>query len=114
MLLQVAAGTRRRDDTAALNITYTASVAAVDAITPRANHGSICHTVVYLASRFRSASFSGSLRDSKSLRPVIWVWMYPGIPEKCRGCFWIYSPVNLRSGYDRNWASTTNRDSISG
>lgn len=52
MLLQVAAGTRRFDDTAALNITYTASVAAVDAMTPNANHGSICHTVHYLGSRF--------------------------------------------------------------
>ncbi len=30
MLLQLAADTRRRDDTAALNITYTASVAAVE------------------------------------------------------------------------------------
>lgn len=46
MLLHVAAGTRRLDDTAALNITYTASVAAVDAITPNANHGSICHTAL--------------------------------------------------------------------
>jgi hypothetical protein len=36
-LLQVAAGTRRREATAALNITYTASVAAVDNTTPRAN-----------------------------------------------------------------------------
>jgi uncharacterized membrane protein len=45
MLLQVAAGTRRLDETAALNITYTASVAAVEAMTPNANHGSICHTV---------------------------------------------------------------------
>ena len=43
--LQVAAGMRRRDETAALNMTYTASVAAVDATTPRANQGWICHTV---------------------------------------------------------------------
>ena len=42
-LLQVAAGKRLRDDTAALNITYTASVAAVDATTPSANQGWICH-----------------------------------------------------------------------
>jgi hypothetical protein len=39
MLLHVAAETRRRDDTAALNITYTASVAAVDNTTPKANQG---------------------------------------------------------------------------
>lgn len=52
ILLQVAAGTRRPDETAALNITYTASVAAVDAMTPSANHGSICHTVVYLGAKF--------------------------------------------------------------
>ena len=38
-LLHVAAGTRRRDATAALNITYTASVAAVDAATPIASQG---------------------------------------------------------------------------
>jgi hypothetical protein len=45
-LLHVAAGKRRRDATAALNITYTASVAAVDATTPRASQGWICHIVV--------------------------------------------------------------------
>jgi hypothetical protein len=38
-LLHVAAGTRLRDDNAALNMTYTASVAAVDAATPRASKG---------------------------------------------------------------------------
>ena len=54
MLLQVAAGTRLLDDTAALNITYTASVAAVDAITPNANHGSSCHTA--LSPRFKILS----------------------------------------------------------
>jgi hypothetical protein len=36
-LLQVAAGKRRREATAALNNTYTASVAAVDNTTPTAN-----------------------------------------------------------------------------
>jgi hypothetical protein len=36
-LLQVAAGTRRREVTAAVNSTYTASVAAVDKTTPTAN-----------------------------------------------------------------------------
>src|SRR5215472_7710135 len=41
MLLQVAADTRFRADTAALNITYTASVAAVETHTPKANSGSI-------------------------------------------------------------------------
>jgi hypothetical protein len=40
MLLQVAAGTRRRAETAALNITYTASVAAVESNTPKANQRS--------------------------------------------------------------------------
>jgi hypothetical protein len=43
-LLQLAAGTRRLDDTDALNMTYTASVAAVDTKTPRASQGSICDT----------------------------------------------------------------------
>jgi hypothetical protein len=38
-LLHVAAGTRLREETAALNMTYTASVAAVDAATPRASKG---------------------------------------------------------------------------
>jgi hypothetical protein len=41
-LLQVAAGTRLRDETAALNRTYTASVTAVETETPSANQGSIC------------------------------------------------------------------------
>jgi hypothetical protein len=36
-LLQLAAGKRRREATAALNNTYTASVAAVDKTTPTAN-----------------------------------------------------------------------------
>src|ERR1700757_4693585 len=54
MLLQVAAGTRLLDETAALNITYTASVAAVDAIPPNANHGSSCHTA--LLPRFKILS----------------------------------------------------------
>ena len=40
-LLQVAAGSRRRADTAAVNMTYTASVAAVDATTPSASQGLI-------------------------------------------------------------------------
>lgn len=44
MLLQVAAGTRLREDTAALNMTYTASVTAVEIDTPSANHGSKCAT----------------------------------------------------------------------
>src|ERR1700727_12945 len=39
-LLQVAAGNRFREDTAALNMTYTASVTAVEMDTPSANHGS--------------------------------------------------------------------------
>lgn len=41
MLLHVAAGTLRREATAAVNITYTASVAAVDTSTPSASQGSI-------------------------------------------------------------------------
>src|SRR5690348_3486979 len=40
-LLQVAADMRWRDATAAANFTYTASVAAVETITPRASQGSI-------------------------------------------------------------------------
>jgi hypothetical protein len=46
-LLQLAAGRRFFADMAALNITYTASVAAVDRNTPSDNQGSmpICHTV---------------------------------------------------------------------
>jgi hypothetical protein len=39
-LLHVAAGTLRRADTAELNITYTASVAAVEINTPQASHAS--------------------------------------------------------------------------
>ena len=48
MLLQVAAGTRLREDTAALNMTYTASVTAVEIDTPSANHGSKCATFILL------------------------------------------------------------------
>src|SRR5579859_5351461 len=48
MLLQLAAGNRLRADTAALNMTYTASVAAVEIDTPIASHGSTCATVVLL------------------------------------------------------------------
>ena len=44
MLLQVAAGNRLREDTAALNMTYTASVTAVEIDTPSASHGSTCAT----------------------------------------------------------------------
>jgi hypothetical protein len=48
MLLQVAAGNRLREDTAALNMTYTASVTAVETATPSANHGSKCATFALL------------------------------------------------------------------
>ena len=48
MLLQVAAGNRLREDTAALNMTYTASVTAVEIDTPSANHGSKCVTFTLL------------------------------------------------------------------
>jgi hypothetical protein len=48
MLLQVAAGSRLREDTAALNMTYTASVTAVEIDTPSANHGSKCATFTLL------------------------------------------------------------------
>jgi hypothetical protein len=62
-LLQVAAGKRLRDDTAALNKTYTASVTAVETETPSANHGSIC--VILLTSLKRITS---DLTSEKNLR----------------------------------------------
>jgi hypothetical protein len=42
ILLQVAAETRRRAETEAVNITYTASVAAVQTSTPSPSQGSTC------------------------------------------------------------------------
>jgi hypothetical protein len=59
-LLQVAAGTRLRADTAALKSTYTASVAAVDKNTPRPSHGCICDSISpplsYFFPLFRAAN----------------------------------------------------------
>lgn len=60
MLLQVAAGNRLREDTAALNMTYTASVTAVEIDTPSANHGSRCVT-------FAPPVFQVSLRQKAGL-----------------------------------------------
>jgi hypothetical protein len=68
MLLQVAAGTRLREDTAALNMTYTASVTAVEIDTPSANHGSKCATFTLLF--VLSCSVSGFPYDIARVRIV--------------------------------------------
>jgi hypothetical protein len=60
-LLHVAAERRFFADTDALNITYTASVAAVDRNTPSDNQGSIsmCHTVFTSEVGFQHARIAG-------------------------------------------------------
>jgi len=67
-LLHVAAATRRRPETAAVNITYTASVTAVAAITPSATKGCMgagCSNTSFFQRAPARPSISGfRIRDS--------------------------------------------------
>src|SRR5580693_8380689 len=69
MLLHVAAPIRRRPDTAALNSTYTASVAMVDSTTPSASIGLIVGITVHLS---LADGPTGPLHQILTRRPPGW------------------------------------------